>query len=317
MSDQEAAAQSQDVQSEEQKMQNGTGLKAVLERSMQSYEKLPMLDIIFQKFIRLLSTSFRNLTSEEVNIEITELSSMRFSNYFATQTNPFSIVVFKAVEWENLGLVVMENKMIIAFVDMLLGGKKNLSQQEEQLNIERPLTSIEQGIAKQLSEVILGCLSQSFDQISPTTFSFERLESNPNFINLARPGDPIISLSLKIEIDNHHKRLDLVIPYKTIEPIKEMMQQVFIGDKFGNDNEWEQRLHARIDQIDLPIDAIIPGKISNIKEIFALKVGDTFILDHNKDEDVCLRCGPVSLFNGSIGQTDGKMAIKIRNAINN
>ena len=40
-----------------------SGIKAVLEKSLQSYDKLPMLEIIFEKFIRQLSTSLRNLTS--------------------------------------------------------------------------------------------------------------------------------------------------------------------------------------------------------------------------------------------------------------
>ena len=52
------------------------GIKAILEQSLQSYDKLPMLEIIFEKFIRQLSTSLRNLTSEPVDVTIADFSSL-------------------------------------------------------------------------------------------------------------------------------------------------------------------------------------------------------------------------------------------------
>jgi flagellar motor switch protein FliM len=292
--------------------ENLTGIKAVLEQSLQSYDKLPMLEIIFDKFIRQLTTSLRNLTSEPVEITIANFSSLRFGNYIDNLNSPSSIAVFKAIEWENFGLLILENNMIFSFVDLLLGGKKNTLQS----NINEPekiLTSIEQELAKQISEVILMDLSHAFDQISPATFSFERLESNTSFINIARPGDAVIVLKLKIEIDEQVKNLELLIPYKTIEPIKEQMQQVFLGDKFGVDKEWERSLATAIHEVKLSIEAVISNKISTLEEIVKLKIGDTLIMDHRKDQDVTVRSGSVPLFTGKIGKVENKVAINLRN----
>ena len=293
---------------------SASGIKAVLERSLQSYDKLPMLEIIFEKFVRQLSTALRNLTSESVNISILEFNSLRFGNYFCTLTNNFSIAIFRAVEWENFGLIILENKMIFSFVDLLLGGKKNTIHITDQEN-DKVLTSIEQGIARQFTEIVLNELSQAFDQISPTTFNFERLESNPNFVTISRPGDAIIVLKLSIEIDEQIKTMDIMIPYKTIEPIKEQMQQVFLGDKFGNDQEWESMLISSINDVKLPIEAVITNKISTIKEISNLKIGDTIIMEHSKDKDITVRSGPIPLFTGKIGKVENKVAINLRKII--
>lgn len=291
-----------------------TGVKAVLERSLQSYDKLPMLEIIFEKFIRQLSTSLRNLTSEAVDISIREFNSQRFGGYFKSLTTPYSIVIFKAVEWENFGLIIFENNMIFSFVDLLFGGKKNSAVNEEK-DLERVLTSIEQGIAKQLSEVVLSELSQAFDQISPTTFSFERLESNPNFVTIARPGDAVIVLKLKIEIDEQVKNLEIIIPYKTIEPVKEQMQQMFLGDKFGSDIEWERLMLNTINDINLPIEAVITNRLSTIQEIAELKIGDVIVMNHAKDKDIIIRSGPIELFTGKIGKVDDRVAVNLKTII--
>ena len=120
---------------------SASGIKAVLERSLQSYDRLPMLEIIFEKFVRQLSTALRNLTSEAVNISILEFNSLRFGNYFGTLTNNFSIAIFRAVEWENFGLIILENKMIFSFVDLLLGGKKNTIHITDQEN-DKVITTI-------------------------------------------------------------------------------------------------------------------------------------------------------------------------------
>ena len=291
------------------------GIKAVLEQSLQSYDKLPMLEIILEKFVRQLSTSLRNLTSEAIDVSIEEFSSLRFGAYIDSMKNPFSIVVFKAVEWENLGLLIMENNMIFSFVDVLLGGKKSTTQGGEGQDFDRVLTSIEQGLARQIAEVMLGDLSQSFDQISPSSFVFERLESNPNFVSICRPGDAVIVVKLKIELDTKIKRAEIMIPYKTIEPIKEQMQQVFLGDKFGNDLEWETNLIKTLYDVEFSIEAVINEKLSTIKEIAELNIGDTFILDHKKDQDITIRSGNVELFTGRIGKVGDKMAVDLKELI--
>jgi flagellar motor switch protein FliM len=293
---------------------NTSGIKAVLEKSLQSYDKLPMLEIIFEKFVRQLSTALRNLTSEAVNISILELNSLRFGDYFNTLTNNYSIAIFRAVEWENFGLIILENKMIFSFVDLLLGGKKNAIHIANQ-DGEKNLTSIEQGIAKQVTEIILNELSLSFDQISPTTFNFERLESNPNFVTISRPGDAVIVLKLSVEIDEQIKTIDIMIPYKTIEPIKEQMQQVFLGDKFGSDQEWENMLISSIKGVALPIEAVITNRISTIKEIANLKIGDTIVMEHSKDKDITVRSGPIALFTGKIGRVENKVAINLKKIV--
>jgi flagellar motor switch protein FliM len=220
--------------------------------------------------------------------------------------------VFKAVEWENFGLLVLENNIIFSFVDLLLGGKKNSLQNNTQAS-ERILTSIEQGLARQIAETILTELSYAFDKITPTTFSFERLESNPNFVTIARPGDAIILLKLRIEIDEQVKTIELLIPYKTIEPIKEQMQQVFLGDKFETNQEWERLLSESVRNVELPIEAVIVNKISTIKEVVKLKIGDTLLMNHPKDKDIIVRSGPISLFTGKVGKIEDKVAISLKN----
>jgi flagellar motor switch protein FliM len=77
--------------------------------------------------------------------------------------------------------------LVYTFVEILFGGKKSITAQIKR-DTSKGLTSIEYAIARQISEIVLTEMSTAFESISSTTFSFERLESNPNFVAIARPG---------------------------------------------------------------------------------------------------------------------------------
>ncbi|MDX1924472.1 MAG: flagellar motor switch protein FliM, partial [Rickettsiaceae bacterium] len=262
------------------------GLKALLDKALESYEKLPMLEIVFEKLVRLLTTALRNLTSETVDITIKDLSSHRFASYYKTITPPCSIVVFKVLEWDNLGLVVMDNPIVYSLLDLLFGGKKK----EQFARPEgKSYTYIEQALIRQIGEVMLGELSAAFDSVSPATCLFERLESNPNFAAITRPGDAVILLKLNIDLGGKGGIVDIIIPYATIEPIKGLLQQVFLGETFGADSSWEEGMLEKIYSIDLPVEAVIIDKPTSLSGLTKLKVGDTITTSHKEKDDIFIR----------------------------
>ena len=49
-----------------------------------TYERLPMLEVVFDRLERMLTTSVRNFTSENVDISLENISAQRFSDYMNT-----------------------------------------------------------------------------------------------------------------------------------------------------------------------------------------------------------------------------------------
>src|SRR3954469_13142070 len=43
-----------------------TGIRAIINSALVSYERLPMLEIVFDRLVRLMTTSLRNFTSDNV-----------------------------------------------------------------------------------------------------------------------------------------------------------------------------------------------------------------------------------------------------------
>ena len=80
-----------------------TGMQAILNSALVSYERLPMLEVVFDRLVRLMSTSLRNFTSDNVEVSLDSIASIRFGDYLNSIPLPAMISVFKAEEWDNHG----------------------------------------------------------------------------------------------------------------------------------------------------------------------------------------------------------------------
>ena len=85
-----------------------TGMQKIISSGLVSYERLPMLEIVFDRLVRIMSTSLRNFTSDNVEVGIDNILSLRFGDYLNSIPLPAMLAVFKAEEWDNQGLMVIE-----------------------------------------------------------------------------------------------------------------------------------------------------------------------------------------------------------------
>ena len=289
------------------------GIFAILDKSMTAYEKLPMMEVVFDRLVRQLSTSLRNFTSENVDISIDSMASIRFDDYLNSIPLPALLVVFRAVEWENFGIVTVDSSHIYSMVDILLGGRKS----DRPVRIEgRPYTTIEQDIVKRMVDVVLADMSAAFEPLSPVTFHFERLESNPRFATITRPGNPALLIKFRVDMaDDRGGMLEILLPHTTLEPVRDLLLQMFMGENFGKDTVWEKYLGKELRGTNIEIEAIFNEKLVTLKDVMSLKVGSTMLLDCSPDDDITLRCGGIPVTTGTLGRVRENIAISIHDSV--
>ena len=56
------------------------GIEAILSSASVSYERLPMLEVVLDRLVRLMSTSLRNFTSDNVEVSLDKSTSIRFED---------------------------------------------------------------------------------------------------------------------------------------------------------------------------------------------------------------------------------------------
>jgi len=164
--------------------------------------------------------------------------------------------------------------------------------------------------------VVLADLSAAFDPLSPVTFRFERLETNPRFATISRPSNAAIVAKLRIDMEDRGGRLELMIPYATLEPVRELLLQMFMGEKFGRDSIWETHLAKELWKTDVDLTAVLDQQTMTLGEIFNLKVGSQIPLNATPQSLVDVRCGDISMFKGNMGRRGDNIAVRIVEKIN-
>jgi flagellar motor switch protein FliM len=285
-----------------------TGVAALINNATVTYERLPMLEVVFDRLVRILTTSLRNFTSENVELSLEAIASMRFGDYLDTVPLPAIIAVFKAVEWDNYGLLSLSSPLIYSTVDVLLGGRRGVSP----IRIEgRPFTSIERTLIERLIRLVLADMGIAFEPLSAVEFRYERLETNPRFAAIARPTNAAVLCQLRVQIDDRGGLLDVLIPYATLEPVRDLLLQMFMGEKFGRDSIWESHLARQILVTDVELEALLEEQTIPLGEAMGLAVGSTLPLNVRPDALVTLRCGHVRLLRGRMGRAGDHIAIRI------
>jgi len=285
-----------------------SGIRAIIDSAMVSYERLPMLEIVFDRLVRLMTTSLRNFTSDNVEVSLDRITSVRFGDYMNSIPLPAVLSVFKAEEWENFGLATVDSSLIYSMIDVLLGGRRG----QTSLRIEgRPYTTIETNLVKRLIEVVLADAEQAFRPLSPVTFKIDRLETNPRFAAISRPANAAILVRLRIDMEDRGGNVELLLPYATIEPIRDVLLQMFMGEKFGRDPIWEGHFATEVAQAEIAVDAVLYEADIPLKQLMMLKVGDTLPLEIRADALVAVRCGNVTLTEGRMGRVGDRVAIRV------
>ena len=289
-----------------------SGIQAILSSALVSYERLPMLEVVFDRLQRQMTTSMRNFTSDNVEVSLDSTSSIRFGDYLNSIPLPAMLSVFKAEEWDNFGLITVDSSLIYSIVDVLLGGRRGTAA----MRIEgRPYTTIERSLVERMIHVMLTDLSAAFEPLSPVTFRFDRLETNPRFATISRPSNAAIVTRLRIDMEDRGGRLELLLPYATLEPVRELLLQMFMGEKFGRDSIWETHLAEELWMTEVDLEAVIDQQISTLQKVFELKEGSQMMLNATPDSPVMLSCGNVPLYIGRMGRKGGRIAVRIEDRI--
>ncbi|MFT9015075.1 MAG: flagellar motor switch protein FliM [Acetobacter sp.] len=287
-----------------------TGMERVIKAGFVAYERLPMLEIVFDRLVRLLSSTLRSFTNDNVEITMESMRSMCFGDYMNAVPSSSLFAVFKAMQWENYGLLVVDSSLSYSIIDILMGGPRGTGHVGTET---RPHTAIERALIEKLIVLTLNDLSAAFSPVCAIDLSFERLEVSSRFAAIARASNAVVMTKLHIDMEDRSGNLDLIIPYATLEPVRDQLSQQFMGERFGRDSIWESHLISEILETDVEVSAVFEEKTVALSEVLNLKPGMQITFPHQTGTPlhVRLQCGHTQLFEGRLGQLHGKAAVKV------
>jgi flagellar motor switch protein FliM len=290
------------------------GSAILLNRDGIKSERFPMLDVVFDKFVQYLSLNLRNFLQTNTETKLVNIRSVTFNDYLNSITLPAMFNLFKIEEWESSGMIMLNNSMIYALINILLGGKKYSRNQKEKIE-GRPFSPLEFNLVGRFVHLALEDLRNSFSFVYPVHFAMERQESIPKLIGTISNSSPVIVCAIKIDMGEFNGLMDLVIPHTSLDPIRDELLKKHVGDAFGQPNIWRPFLTQELLNTDIEMSAVLMEERVLLADVLNWKPGTTLQVDMHKLDEIVLRCDTIPLLSGKLGHHNGMVAVEIEDII--
>jgi flagellar motor switch protein FliM len=286
--------------------------KQVMERLANSgvtHERLPMLDIVFDRTVQMLTESFLHLTSQEVAVQLEDISYARFADFMGEPPEAPVIAIVRAVAWDQSFLLMLDGSLVFTMVEILLGGQPGADYRQRAA--QRRPTSIELQLTTRIFRLIAERLAEAFEQIAEVEFRVERLEMNPQFAAITRTTSACVRSRFRLDIARAKGELQVLFPYSSLEPVREHLSQMFVGDQFGGDRSWHRHFEDALNKTELSFDAVLHSQLTTLADVMSWKPGQTISFESNGESEVRFMMEEMEFFRGPMGRKGGKIAAQV------
>ena len=246
--------------------------------------RMPTLDIINDRFARQFRITLSNSLRKIVQVNVESTSLMKYGEFLNYLPIPSCLNLMKLNPLRGSSILAIESKLIYAFLNNWFGGATNAQERIE----SRDFTAIELMVIKRVIDFLTSELEKAWFPVHPIQCKYVRTEVNPQFLAVIAPSDVVVLTSYEIEIDGLRGSVQLVIPYSSIEPIRQHLSRGIGADAEGDDNAWRNLLTESLNEVRTE-NAVILGKTTiTIRELLELKGGDIIALATNRTDTLPL-----------------------------
>lgn len=273
--------------------------------------RLPQLEVIYEKFMRSFRVSLSSALRKIATLNLASTDFLKFGEFINTQPMPTCMSVLRFNALRGSALLVIESKLAYALVDNFFGGFDRPYNKDG-----KDFTAIELQIIRKVVNLAIGDLEDAWSSVEKIDCSFVRTEINPQFVGIVPPTDIVIASTFDVELENANGIITLVIPYSTIEPIKQKLSTGFQVESDQTDKKlWTSVLQEQLlgTEVDMRVD-LGTTEIS-VEELMKLKVGDVISLDQDSTGELDLQVEGVKKFKCYYGIHHGSVAVQVTRPI--
>jgi flagellar motor switch protein FliM len=284
------------------------GPERLLDSGGISLERMPMLNVIFDRIAMQCSESLRQLSTAPAYTSTNSIAMERIGTILDSFEGRVVVAVFHALAWDARIMLALESKFVFTLIEALFGGDGS----EAPYNEHRPLTNVEMRIAQKTFEVVVKALQTEFAEVGRTSFKFERIESRLDFAVIAPRASFAVVTRLNIRLLGRTGEMFVVIPQAALKPMRQNLAHDTTADEVAPpDPQWSKQIQNEVGRAEVTISAIIEEEGLTLGDIAALKVGQILQLQATPRSRVKLESNNQALFWCHLGQTDGLYTLRI------
>jgi len=274
--------------------------------------RLPQLEVIYEKFMRAFRVSLSSTLRKIASITLTSTEFLKFGEFINTLPMPTCMSVLRFGNLRGSALMVIESKLAYALVDSFFGGSDRPYTKID----GKEFTQIELSIVKKVVELAINDLENAWASVEKIDCSFVRTEVNPQFVGIVPPTDVVIASTFDVELENATGTISVVVPYATIEPIKQKLQSGFQVESDQTDKKlWTAIIKEQLLETNVEVKVNLGQTEILLQDLMEMKIGDVLPLDQDATGEIDVQIENVKKFKGYYGIHHGTVAIQVTRQI--
>jgi flagellar motor switch protein FliM len=227
-------------------------------------------------------------------LSVESIEELTYDEYVRDIEIPTHMSILTLEPLKGAGILHLQVDGAMTIVEMLLGGHGGGAPMPV-----RPLSEIETSVVRLITDRGLKELAYAFETVAEVNPVVVGVESNPQFVQLASPGDMVVVVSFRLKIaDVLETEVSLCYPYGTIQPLLAEMDGQ--SDLRGGDADAAQataeKLAGCITEVPVELSVVFEPTTMRSHEILALRAGDILTLEHPADALLTANVDGVPLF---------------------
>lgn len=269
--------------------------------------RMPTLDIIYERFIRLFRMSLSNALRKIASMSIISTDLLKFGEFVNTLPIPSCMSIMRFESLRGPALLVFESKLAYALVDSFLGGTDRPYTKIE----GKEFTRIELSIIRKVMDLALRDLEEAWAPVHKVDVGFVRIEVNPQFVGVVPPSDVIITTTFEVELENASGTIVLVIPYSTVESIKSKLNSSYQTENDKHDRIWVQMMEEHVKSTKADVVVNLGEAAITVSDLVNLSEGDIIPLSKNSDDELEINVEGIPKYKCFFGVSRGNRAVQV------
>ena len=276
-----------------------------------SKEHLRTLEIIYEHYGRLLSTSLPIHLRKSVQISVASSETVIFSEFTNALSNPVILGIVNFQPLSGTILIELAAQLGYAMIDRMLGGSG------EPLEKNRDFTEIEMTIIERMMVVFMQLMREPWKNVIDLNPMMERIETNSQFAQVIAPNDMIAIVTLNMKIGDVEGFMNVCLPFFTLESVMDKLNTKYWYATLQEHREedLEEHIEALIRRVDVPVKAVLGKTRVSVNDFINLQVGDIIRLNTEVEDDLKIYVGNIKKFTALPGSSKDKYAVRVTSVI--
>ena len=276
-----------------------------------SKEHLRTLEIIFEHYSRLLSTSLPVYLRKNVQVEVINSEAQVYSEFSNALSNP---VLLGIIDFSPLvGNIIIEiaDNIGYAFVDRMLGGNG------VPLEKTRDFSEIELVIIERIFTGVTNLLMEPWANVVELSPRLQRIETNSQFAQIISPSEMASIITMNMKIGNIEGMINVCLPYEVLEPVIDKLNTKYWYStvKVSDNTAYHNQIEVAIAKARIPIKCELGRSMISLNDFINIQKGDIIKLNTKTSDELSVYVGNIKKFLALPGTSSDSYAVKISQII--